>query len=198
MRNAIRVALTLGALVLVGCGGRPLAEGKEAAAGALFQASRGALNVPGGALAQVMNSGALGEVKINCSRGGNVAIRINLQSDEQQQLGFDLAYDGCSFDGRTSMRGTLHVSLEVVSTETSVSMGMHLQGRVEFWGEISDFIDVNVTETVAQSDLTSPTFSVSLTLNGTISTSSGTYTFENEALVIDGSTFLKAPDPAEG
>jgi len=198
MKNLIRISVALGAFLLVGCGGRPLASNKEAAAGAVFQASRGALGAPG-MLAQVMSSAALGEIKVNCQRGGSVAIKFSVDTTgEQTGLGYDLVYDGCSFDGHSSMRGTLHMTFEVVSTSTSVALALHLAGKVEFSGEISDFVDVNLVETVAQNDLTSPTVAVSLTLAGTISTSSGTYTFNDEIIVVNGSQLQKAPDPAQG
>jgi hypothetical protein len=194
MRNVIRVALALGALVLVGCGGRPLAPGKEAAAGALFQASRGALNVPGsGGLAEVLTSAAFGEVRVNCARGGSLAIQVNVSGGEQTSLGYDLSYDNCSQDGHTSLRGTLHVTMEVINTQSSVSVGLHMVGRVDFSGEISDHIDADITEQVTQTDLASPGYAVNLTLHGTISTSAATYTFDHELVVVDGLGLQAAP-----
>src|SRR5262249_29965127 len=118
MKNVMRVALALGALLMVGCGGRPLAPGKEAAAGALFRASRGALGTPG-MLAMVMSSAAVTTVKVSCSHGGSVAIQFNVDTTGQQTgITYDLVYDGCSFDGHTSMHGTLHMSFELVTSST--------------------------------------------------------------------------------
>lgn len=196
MKQVLRVGLALAAVALVGCGaGRPLAPGKEAAAGALFQSSRGATGTPG-MLAQVMSSGAgtFTSVKVNCPHGGTVAIAFTVDAaNPQASIAYDLAYDGCSFDGHTSMKGTLHMTYDIVTSGTSVDLAMNLSGRLEFWGDISDHLDVDVTETVHQSDLSSPTPTVSLTLNGTISDSSGTYTYANEVVTIDGSGFEAAP-----
>jgi hypothetical protein len=196
MKQALRIGIALAAVALVGCGGRPLAPGKEAAAGALFQSSRGASGTPG-MLAQVMNSGVgnFTEVKVSCPHGGQVAIQFTVNvTDPQASITYDLVYDGCSFDGHTSMKGTLHMTYDITTSGPSVDLAMNLNGHIEFWGDISDHIDANITETVHQGDLNSPATSVSITLDGTISNSSGTYTFDNEVLVINGSGFQAAPE----
>jgi hypothetical protein len=194
MKKAMTAAVALGALMLVGCGGRPLAPGKEAAAGALFQSSRGAMGAPG-ALALLSTSAAgLIELKVSCPHGGQVAIRFTEDTTGGTGLSYALAYDGCNYDGHTSLRGTLTMSFEVVSTSTSVALALHLKGRVDFSGEISDFIDVDVTETVTETDLTAPAASVSLVLSGSIGDSSGTYAFTDETITIDGSGFTPAPE----
>jgi len=91
------------------------------------------------------------------------------------------------------------MTFDVITTSTSVQMALHLKGRLDFWGEISDFIDVDVTETVAQTDLTGTSAAnVSIVLNGTITDSSGNYVFANETISIDGSGFTPAPDPNQG
>ena len=202
MKKLIRVGIAVvAALGLVGCGGRPLAPGKEAAAGALFQSSRGA-NGATGMLAQVMNAaaGITTDVKVSCPKGGNVAVKVNVDiTNPTTNIAYDLTYDGCSYDGHTSMKGTMHMTFDVVTTNTSVQMALHLKGRLDFWGEISDFIDVDVTETVAQTDLTGTSAAnVSIVLNGTITDSSGNYVFANETISIDGSEFTPAPDPNQG
>jgi hypothetical protein len=200
MKQMIRVGIALvAALGLVGCGGRPLAPGKEAAAGALFQSSRGTSGATG-MLAQMMNAGAGAtvDVKVSCPRSGTVAVKVVVDPMSPSDLGYDLTYDGCSFDGHTSMKGTLHMSFELISATGSLQLALHLKGRVELWGDISDFIDVDVTETVSQGDLSTGGTSVAVVLNGTITDSSGTYVFANEAITINGSGFTPAPDPNQG
>ncbi|HYV46268.1 MAG TPA: hypothetical protein VFA20_15470 [Myxococcaceae bacterium] len=201
MKQVIRVGIALvAALGLVGCGGRPLAPGKEAAAGALFQSSRGTMGTPG-MLAQLWNAGAgtQTQIKVGCPRGGSVAININVDaSNPGTSIAYDLTYDGCNFDGHTGMRGTLHMTFDLVTGSTSVQLALHLKGRIEFSGDISDFIDVDVTETVVQNDLTAGSTNVAVTLNGSITDRSGTYAFANETLTIDGSGFTPAPDPNAG
>lgn len=200
-KQALRVGIALvTALGLVGCGGRPLAPGKEAAAGALFQTSRGT-NGATGMLAQVMNAGAGAQIdiKVGCARSGTVAIKVTVDAaNPQSSFAYDLTYDGCSYDGHTSMKGTLHMTFDVLATSTSAQLALHLSGRIELWGEVSDHLDVDVTETVFASDLTTSGPSVSLVLNGTISDSSGTYAFADETVTIDGSGFTPAPDPNQG
>jgi hypothetical protein len=148
-------------------------------------------------LAQVMNSGAgvFTSVKVDCPHGGSVAIQYTVDiTNPQASIAYDLVYDGCNFDGHTSQKGTLHMTYDIVTSGTAVDLAMVLSGHIEFSGEISDHLDVNVTETVHQGDLSHPTASVSLTLNGTITDSSGTYTFNNEVVAIDGSGFTPAPE----
>lgn len=198
MKIVIRIALALGAMALVGCGGRPLASGKEAAASALFQSSRGASSAQGG-LAQVLNAGVTNEteVKVSCPKGGNLALKFTADTTGgSSAVEYTIAYDGCSWDGKTYLKGTLNMTFTIEGTGSSLAMAMHLEGRVDFSGEISDFLDVNVTETVSITDLSSPDASVSLTLTGTITNSTGTYTYSNETIAIDGSGF--GPEPAEG
>jgi len=201
MKQVIRVGIAVvAALGLVGCGGRPLAPGKEAAAGALFQSSRGTMGTPG-MLAQLMNAGAgtQTQIKVSCPRGGSVAISVNVDtSNPSSSFAYDLTYDGCNFDNHTSMRGTLHMTFDVVTGSASVQLALHLKGRVELSGDISDFVDVDVTETVTQSDLTASSVNVQVVLNGTITDRSGTYSFANETVNIDGSGFTPAPDPNAG
>ena len=199
MRIACRVLLALGAMALVGCGGKPLAPGKEAAAGALFQASRGSQGIHG---AQPQVTGwpvPRLEVKVPCQRGGEVGIVFTASAaGAQAGLTYELVYRGCSHDGRTSLDGTMRMTFEVLNDGTSLSLALHLQGRVTFSGEISDFLEVNVTETAAVADIGAPSASVTLTLDGSVTNSSGTYTFSNETLVIDGTGLQKAPDPPQG
>jgi len=193
MKNVLRIALAAGAVALVGCGGRPLAPGKEAAAGALFQSSRGAMGAPG-MLAQVMNAGVISstEIKASCPHGGTLDLKVNLDAANPTAVTYDLTYDGCSFDGHTSQKGTLHMTYEVV-TGTTVQVALHLNGHLEYWGDVADHLDVDVTETVNQTDLTAPSTTVSVTLAGTISDTSGTYSFNNEVITFDGTGFQEAP-----
>src|SRR5262245_27875503 len=155
MKNVIRVAVAMGAMVLVGCSGKPLAANKEAAAGALFQSSRAASHSPGGGgLAQVFNSAVTTEVKVDCTKGGKVTWKFDVDT-QQQSAGWDLAYDGCSWDGHTSMSGSLHMSYDAV-TVGQTTLTMNLKGKVTFSGEVSDFVDADITEKVIISDLSAP------------------------------------------
>jgi hypothetical protein len=183
-------------LLLVACGGKPLAPGKEAAAGALFQASRGANSVPGGLLGLYEQRVAPNiEIKVSCPKGGNFRYVLNT-SGTGNEVAFNLVYDGCSFNGRTSMRGTMTMSMVVVESSQGATLGLNLRGRVDFSGEISDFVESDVTQTVSINDLGTPTQSVSIILDGWIRTSSGTYTYNQETLIIDGSDLKPAPDPS--
>jgi hypothetical protein len=199
MRSLVRGGLFLVCLTLVACGGRPLASGKEAAAGALFHASRGASSAPGGlATLFAQNVAPVASIQINCPRGGSVAFRFDAESGSTAEgLTYQVEYQGCSFDGQTSLRGTLTMTLSAQSSGTdSASMALTIRGRVDFWGEVSDYIQVDVTELVSLSDLSSPTASISISLDGTIQNSTGVYTFDNETIVIDGMAMQRAPDPS--
>lgn len=185
-------------LLLVACGGKPLAPTKEAAAGALFQSSRGASSTPGGLLGlfeQRVTPSVDVDIKVSCPQGGNVTLRYRVDTTGGATgLTYDLIYDNCNYNGRTSMRGTMSMTMVVNTGQTYVTVGLNLKGRVEFSGEISDFVETDITETVGQTELGSPTGTVSITLNGWIKTSSGTYNFTNEVIAINGTDLIPAPE----
>lgn len=188
MKNLIRLSLMgVVAASLVACGGSRLKPGKENAAAAMYQASQGASSRPGGLMDLLrQNAGTTVDVTADCPHGGSVTVHLVADtSSTTGALRFDLRYANCSYNGRTSMNGTLATEMSSTFSGTSLAAALHMTGRVDFSGEVSDFIDVNITETLDASKLAaSEGASVNLVLNGTIRTSAETYTYTNETINI--------------
>lgn len=187
MKSPLRIAAALASLsVVFGCGGgAKLAPGKDNAASAVFMTSQGANSTPHSIyrLAQENIGGGL-DVTVSCQHGGNVTIHYTVNvSPGSTGLSFDLRYSGCNYDGKTSLDGTMSVTESVVTGASTASVSLQLSGRVNFSGAISDFVSADVTEQVATGDLNGVT-SASITLNGTVSDSSGTYTYNNETISV--------------
>jgi hypothetical protein len=184
--------VAVGAAMLIACGGKPLAANKEAAAQALFGASQGTS-------AQRASSGANGaavfSVTVNCASSGKMSFNYDVSGTDQSAMAsYDLVFDGCSQDGKNWMTGHLNTAM-TASSSSEFSMDLTLAGRVSFSGEVSDFVDANVTESITATALSATTGSVTIQLNGTITTSSGTYTYANEAITFAAGEFETASDP---
>ncbi len=193
MRSAFRISLVvLSSFGLFACGGAKIAATKEAAAQALFYSSKGASGAPGGLYAMMRQAAtATIDTTAACPNGGQVTVKLDVNSVGQTaNIAFDLAYDHCNYDHRNAITGTMHVVMDVVTSTGSVALAMTMTGRVDFSGEISDYVDANITETISATQLSATSGSVSITLNGTITTSSGTYTYTDETVNItaDGIT----------
>ncbi len=187
MRSAFRITLVvLSSFGLFACGGAKIAATKEAAAQALFYSSKGAGGAAGGMLAMMQQAATVTvDTSAPCPHGGQATVKLDINSVGQTaNMAFDIVYAGCNYDNHNSLNGTMHVVMNVVTSGTSVSLAMTMTGRVDFSGEISDFVQPNITETISATQLSETSGSVSINLNGTISTSSGQYTYTNETVNI--------------
>jgi len=187
MRSAIRVTLiVLSSFGLFACGGAKIAATKEAAAQALFYSSKGASGAPGGVFSMLRQAATVTvDTTVSCPNGGQVTVKLDVNSVGQSaNIAYDIAYSGCAYDSHNTLNGTMHVVMNVVSSGGSVALELTMTGRVDFSGEISDHVEANITETVSATQLSQTSGSVSLSLNGTIATSSGTYTYTNETVNI--------------
>jgi hypothetical protein len=196
--NALRVSLVAavaGGLVACG-GGAPLAPTKEAAAQALFASSNYANPPTSGA----NGAGLSAEVATDCRRGGRAKVKYDLDSFLQQgsstdvAFTFDVIFENCSDDGETTMNGTLTTGYDLSSADPyNAELALTMKGRVNFSGAVSDFVDANVVQHISIEQHGTSSGSVSVRLSGTITTSSGTYTYdENESLSFDAGDFQTA------
>lgn len=188
MRSLIRVSVVaLCATGLFACGGSRIAPNREAAADAAFAASRGVSGAQGmvrAALASPVGS-LSSTTTADCPHGGTAALEIDITSIDPDTGYFEmgLTYDNCNYDGETAMTGTLNVGYVVVTDGgTSVDVQLTLDGRVEFAGAISDFVQMDLTQTVSVTSLSATSGTVSVSLDGSVTTSSGTYTYDQETL----------------
>lgn len=182
------LAAATAALVACGGGGAKLGGGKEGATQAFFEASQPAGKGGQGNLLQALASGAtLGaEVKVDCSQGGSVSLGLDITSigGSSGSFKYNLEYDDCSEDGVNEFNGEMSMEFSVATGTNSASVAMRFKGKIEISGEIDDFIDVDVTETISVDALGASSGSVSVKIDGSIKTSEGNYTYANESLTI--------------
>ncbi len=194
MLRFIRLSLVAAATTaLVACGGgAKLGGGKEGAAKAAFQAgapaSQGAKSSQ--SLLRQMAAGAAtgtAEFSVDCAKSGSVKLTLDLTSTGNQSGAFTYkaSYNKCNQDGANSYDGDVTIDFNFAG----LSLATHFKGKVDISGDISDSIDADVTETFAITSISATSGAVSITVNGSIKTSSGSYTYANEALniTVDGS-----------
>lgn len=203
MMRIIRLSLlAAAATALVACGGgAKLGGGKEGAAKALFEASQpagkgGSTN--GQSLLKALASGAdytgKAELTVNCAQGGSVKMKLDLTSitdgsGSTGSLKYELEYKNCNEDGANEFDGKVKMELSIAGTGTSLELALKLKGKIEISGEIDDYIEADVTETISVAATSATSGTVTIVLNGTIKTSEGSYVYNNEAITItvDGS-----------
>lgn len=206
MSRTIRLSLlALATTALVACGGgAKIGGGKEGAAKALFDASQPAGQ--GGNKQQGLNVSGLGlnvsglvdprtlasaadtslEVSVDCAKEGSVKLKLDLTSTGSQAGGFKykVSYDKCSQDGVNSYKGDMTIEYSFAGTGTSLDLAMRMKGKIEISGDVEDFIDADVTETISLAATSATSGTVTVKLNGSIKTSEGSYTYANEALTL--------------
>jgi predicted heme/steroid binding protein len=182
--------LILGALAagVSACGGgAPFQPGKEAAAHAVYDSSQAADGSGGGHYAQ--GAGISLSVSLDCAKKGTATLKdlrvaLALEEGVAMQTGFNLAFGGCSHDGKTFRDGTLAVTKQLRVDENGMRVRLTLKGRVNYSGEIGDFVDVDVTQELNATLLTATSGNVRVTLDGTVENSTGTYVFDHEELEV--------------
>jgi hypothetical protein len=199
MKFGIRLAVAaVATAALAGCGGAKLGKGEAAAI--VFGASDPAkkANQGGGALSLFQNGQGLGTATVSCSEGGTATLSVSATGitgeDSANWAGaYDIEYDGCA-EPRQDDPNTPEVENGTVILDGKLTMGMdfdldltagtfemefRMQGRIEIGGDYSDFIDADITQTVSATASADGSES-SVVVNGTIETSTETYTYDNE------------------
>jgi hypothetical protein len=210
MSRTIRLSLlAVATTALVACGGgAKLGGGKEGAAKALFEASQPAgkggnsssqgllLNgkVDPRLLASAANTSL--EVAVDCSHGGSVKLKLDLTSlgNQNGSFKYDLEYKDCNEDGANKFKGKMTMEFSLAGTATSIELALRLKGKIEISGDIDDFLDADVTETISATATSATSGSVTVKLNGTIKTSEGLYVYNNETLTISADGALPMAD----
>lgn len=185
------------ALALTACGGSgaKLAGGKEGAAQALLMASQASSSALAAASTGRRVSATATrpsmDMSVDCAKGGKVSLRFDVDESADYSQGgefsYELDYDGCNQDGRNAFDGTLLTRLvtDVVDSE-SFSMATKLKGKLDISGEVDDFIDADITQSVDfdLEDLEAGVGTVVVRLTGTIKTSTATYTYDGSPLTV--------------
>ena len=187
MKRFVRSSvLAAAALSLAACSSGPkLGGGKQGAAQALYQASdstseKGANRLLKRALAQDISLD--GDVTVNCTHGGTATMEVDLDSitatDTSVTLAFDIEYDECNEDGKNALSGDMTMGF-LIGTDgaESFELGLRMKGELDISGEVDDFIDADVTQYIGFNGTSGQ---ITTKINGTISTRSGEYVYNNE------------------
>jgi len=187
MKRFVRSSiLAAAALSLVACSSGPkLGGGKQGAAQALYQASdstseKGANRLLKRALAQDISLD--GDLTVNCTHGGTATMEVDLDSltatDTSVTLAFDIEYDDCNEDGKNALNGDMTMGF-LIGTDgaESFELGLSMKGELDISGEVDDFIDADVTQYIGFNGTSGQ---ITTKINGTISTRSGEYVYNNE------------------
>lgn len=180
------VSMAVGSLVLVACGPGAKIDGKQGAAEALFAASKPSQAKADSSATPVDLTGA---VTWNCPEGGSAKISgasISVGTGGVN-TGVTMTYNGCGLSkggpGVAVFNGDMNLSQKIEIDSGSVRLDQKLKGRVDVRGAYDDFLDADITQKVAVGDLGAGATGVSMYLQGTITTSEGTFTFDEDVTV---------------
>jgi len=126
------------------------------------------------------------EFSVDCAKGGSVKLKLDLTSTGSQDGSFKykVDYNSCNQDGINSFDGSMEMEFKIDITATSAEMAIRLKGKIDFSGDISDYVDADVTETFSAKATSATSGMVSIKVDGSIKTSSASYTYANETLNI--------------
>lgn len=192
MKRIALVALATSALV--GCGGTAkIGGGKEGAAQAFFAASSAS---SAGANKSAQPLDVAGSVSWKCPEGGEASLQgfsVNVTggTGANVQQTFTINYNNCgaakSDEGVAIFNGSMTVSQAVVTTNGAVSVDQTFKGHIDVRGAFNDFIEADVKQQVAVSGLSSTGgAAVTMKLVGTITTSSESFTYNEDVNVTAG------------
>ena len=208
MKHPLRPAVLIAALAtLVACGGSaPLAPTKEATAQAVYTVGQGAKGARG-AVSPLADFQALArsqpgipfqaDVTSSCAKEGKVTLKISSVevdlSDTAATTLFNMSmvYDNCTHDGKSRMTGTLATSLITTTAAAGASVVMGMKGKVTLTGEVEDFLDMDINQSMEASSLEASSGKVGIYMQGKVTTSSGTYTFNNEVVAVSPGSFIR-------
>ncbi|MBX5484767.1 MAG: hypothetical protein IRZ16_23330 [Myxococcaceae bacterium] len=192
MRNTLRLAAMVVAVgALVGCGGARIGS-KEEAARVAFNAGNAGKGAQGGLAWLYASADTSGSFTTSCTHGGTATAALDLSGGNQNSLlTFQLTFDGCvepTWDDPeteavenedVTYDGTVRYSIVADATQNSLELGFKMQGRIDLSGAISDFVDMDLTQTASFS-VTSTGVSGKSTFSGTVRTSSESYVYDDE------------------
>lgn len=199
MNHTIKMCLMGAALTLVACGpGAKIGGGKQGAAEALFAASGPTSGASDRNQQGVVIDVKLQDLAVTCRHGGEAVMKdFTLKVDTSTPLSanvgqnYDMAYNNCGAVktdvGVANLNGSFKLVQTVATTSGSASVSQSFKGRITFDGAFNDFLEADIVQTVNASALASGTGSVSVVLKGTLTDSSGTYTYDEAVNVTAGS-----------
>jgi len=176
---------------VVACGGgAKLGGGEDGAAQAAYQSSKplGRFgNTSQQLVERALASGATANSTFtaNCTKGGKASLKLDaINLGQNGAINYSVSYDDCSEDGKNEYNGTVASSLRFAFHEdfSGFSFITTMKGRLTIEGEISDFIEMDTTLTMAVGATSATAGNVKLVADGTVTTSGGSYTYVNKTL----------------
>ena len=180
--------LVVGSFVMMACGPGAKIDGKQGAAEAMFAASQPT---------KASTSASPVDINANCPQGGTASITGAGISIGGGGVGtsFNMKYNGCgvakSDVGVAIYNGDITFTQSVMTSGGNVNVEQAFKGKILVQGAYDDFLDCDVKQQVAVGDLGASGTGVSVVLKGTITTSEGTFTFDESVSVIAGQISAK-------
>ena len=190
--SVVVAAVAFGGLMACGPGAK-ISAGKQGAAEALYSASTASANGQN-PYGQPIDFSLTSTYK--CREGGEATLSgfqtvtgftgSNVTVAQQ----FDIAYKNCgavkTSAGVATLNGTWTTTQGVLTTGTSVDVQQKIKGKILYQGAMDDYVDADIVQTVSASALTATSGGVSMVLKGSITDSSGTYTYDEAVDVTSG------------
>lgn len=189
--NTKLTLLTLTTLALTACGpGSKVGGGKQGAA-----AAASALSTPTKQAADRSATPAdLTDLTYSCTKGGtakmsNFKAAIDTSGGTSVSQTYTMVLTGCvlasSDAGDALYTGTVEVTQRVITGTGGVQVEQKFKGHVSIDGAFSDFLDTDFAQTVDVSAL-GKQGDVSVMLKGTVTNTSGTYTYNESVSITAG------------
>ena len=189
------LTVVVASFAMMACGPGARIDGKQGAAEALFAASAPSKAKADSSATPVDVTGGL---SFKCPEGGTADISgagISIGTGGVA-TSVKLTYNGCGLAkhdkyGVAIFNGDLTMAQKIVTGGATISVDQSFKGHVLVQGAYDDFLDVDVSESVAVGDLGTQGSGVSIVLKGTITDKEGTFTFDEMISVIGGNISAK-------
>lgn len=167
-----------------------LGGGKQGAAKALHQANRpvrGESSGFGQGLVAMAQPNVSSERTEPGAAGGKAIVKetVNVAATGDIRVESVIQYVDYSEDGKNRFNGTMTDTVVVSAASGTGEVLLTSKGRVQITGEVTDFLDANATLKVGGAEISATTGDVSMNIRGTLTTSSGTHTYADEAISIE-------------
>ncbi len=182
-------------LLAIGCGGGSTLT-RDDAAQAVSGISQGAARQ---GLSSPTPGAAPGSVSSQCAKGGTADIRalsnnVSTTGGVSVDQKLEMKLDKCATADGAIYNGTLtvdqKVDIKAASTGGSVDVVQHTVGKLEVSGTRTDLLDIDLKQTVAVSGKATGG-EVKVVLDGTVTTASGKFEFDNETIQVkSGQVFI--------
>lgn len=177
-------------VMLTGCGAAQVGGGKQGAAAALAAASKPTKSGADRSVTPIL----LPEVNYTCPEGGSATMtdfdsqQLVIGSGGSVVQRFTLTYKGCglakSEAGVAIYDGFFTVEQKIEGNQTGGTVNQRFAGRVTITGAFDDFLEADVTQSLAASAL--GTEGASMKLVGTLKNTGGSYSYDEELSVSGG------------